>query len=239
MAKRKKSKKQNSQSKAKRAFKRYQRNIPKYENKIEAINDIINGYFQIFGSTGKDYTSIISTVEKVLGDEFSVFLIYGDGKSSVKVSKHLANTIKRKGKYRTTRLYTTLSKLESPIEYGARKYGLSLRDPHLAERLKAYSALEKLQSDAVPNYYKAIDAISTTDKQMSFRKEFSDLHQYKRGTQEYDEEYSKIADSIKKYLEGIVGNAEDVMESIDANKESVYGEFTPSYVKDLLKDKLF
>ena len=145
----------------------------------------------------------------------------------------------RKGKYRTTRLYTTLSKLESPIEYGARKYGLSLRDPHLAERLKAYSTLEKLQSDAVPNYYKAIDAISTTDKQMSFRKEFSDLHQYKRGTQEYDEEYSKIADSIKKYLEGIVGNAEDVMENIDANKESVYGEFTPSYVKDLLKDKLF
>lgn len=239
-----KKKKMTNAQKRKKSRQRYRKQSKeKYIGKIDTINAIIQEYHNAFGYEGYEYNKIMADVEKILGNDIysTNYISHGSENTSGKVYKTIAGTVSTKLRYRISRLEKYLKQSEDAYSILKREYGFT---GSLTKENKKYihmkSALKKLQNDALPNYYDALNLIVDYKTQLKFRKEFSEkLKGRKRDTKEAKDEYKRLYDEIgaeiMEYIEKISDEGINQIERL--KKSSIIEEVKPSTLAEALRRK--
>lgn len=205
-----------------------------YKAKIDTINTILNEYYRTFGKRGLEYNNLMVDVEKLLGSNNSIFFNHGSESTAAHVSKNLVySTNKRNARYKITRIYNHLLNKPNAASLVNETYGYRKISNDVIKSVKSLSALKKLENDALPNYYSALDNVTNSKMSMKFRKEFSRLKGLKRNSKEYAEIYEDIGNQIKEYLREIGNQAQEIIDEL--KEESIFDEYYPTTISDLLK----
>lgn len=204
-----------------------------YGSKIKNINHILEEYSSVLGKTSSEYSNMVNNIEKILGDEFSIFLNHGSDNKSARLSKYMKNVKTRKGKIRITKIYKSVMSSESAYDVAKNVYGVSNFDKDSVKKLKALTALKKLQNDTMPNYYESLDSL-TVRQSMKFRKQFSQLKGLKKNSKEFAETYEAIGKDIMDFLEEYGNAGKEQLKRLEDEK-SIFDETSSKTLSELLR----
>lgn len=225
-----------SRSKNKNRKAREKRKQSEYKEKIVQINEKLRSYFSVFGHRGYEYNNMLTNIEKMVGNDFSIFINHGSTSNSARLNLNFIYAKdKRKSRTRITKIFNFVSNLPDTNYVVKNIYGYNDNDKKILESIKALSALKKLENDALPNYYASLDAISNSNIRLKMRGIFSDkLKGKKKDSKEFEEAYNEIANQITEYLKEQSKQAENIVDRLQS--ESVFDDYlNPVTISDLLK----